>query len=202
MSIYDIIIAPDSVLKEQAQPVQSISSDVQKQMDKMVATMYDAAGIGLAANQVGLLNRVIVLDVNPESWEYGETDKNGILTVKSKYRSGEKDEQIEEEKESNTAIIMANPEIIYESEQRSVFEEGCLSIPGQYGIVERPAKVRVKYLDYNGKEQELDAEGLLSHCVQHEIDHLNGVLFVDYLSSLKRNMIIRKMQKLKKQQIL
>lgn len=199
MSLYDIVIAPDPVLKEKAQPIENIDDSVRAQMDKMLATMYDAPGIGLAANQVGLLNRVIVMDVDPESWEYGEEDKDGVLTVQSCYRSGDDDEVREDTK---NPLIMVNPEIIHESEQKSIFEEGCLSLPKQYGIVERPAKVRVKYLDYAGKQQELEAEGLLSHCVQHEIDHLNGVLFVDYLSSLKRNMIIRKMEKLKKQRIL
>ena len=95
-------------------------------------------------------------------------------------------------------ICMANPEIIWKSEEMSVMEEGCLSIPNQYGKVERPAVVRVKYLDYDGKEAELEASELLSHCVQHEIDHLNGVLFIDYLSKLKRNMIIRKVEKMNK----
>jgi peptide deformylase len=97
---------------------------------------------------------------------------------------------------------MVNPQILYESEDRSVMEEGCLSIPRQYADVERPAIVRVKYWDYDGKEAELEASGLLSHCVQHEIDHLNGVLFIDYLSSLKRNMILRKVEKLMKQGVL
>jgi peptide deformylase len=107
-----------------------------------------------------------------------------------------------EENEKAEPICMVNPQIIHESEEPSVMQEGCLSIPRQYADVERPAVVRVKYLDYNGKEAELEAKGLLSHCVQHEIDHLNGVLFIDYLSNLKRNMILRKVEKLKKQMIL
>ena len=97
---------------------------------------------------------------------------------------------------------MINPEILWESEQHSVFEEGCLSIPGQVGEVERPAKIRVKFLDALGQAQEMEAEGLVSHAVQHELDHLNGVLFIDYLSGLKRKMIIKKMEKLKKQMVL
>ena len=196
MDLYDIIIAPDGVLKETAQPVDKVDAAIQKQMDRMLATMYDAPGIGLAANQVGLLNRVFVMDCDPDSWEYGP-EKHGALEIRSTYRSGEGEE---EEERAKNPIIMANPEIIWESEERSFFDEGCLSLPGQFGTVERPAKVRVKYLDYDGKEQEMEAEGLVSHCVQHELDHLNGTLFVDYLSSLKRNMIIRKMEKLKKQQ--
>lgn len=171
--LYDIIITPDPVLKAEAQPVNKVDEAVRKQMDKMLATMYDAPGIGLAANQVGLLNRVLVMDLSNR-----------------------------EEEEAPEPIFMANPQIIYESEEMSIMQEGCLSIPRQYADVERPATVRVKYLDYNGKDAELEASGLLSHCVQHEIDHLNGVLFIDYLSSLKRNMILRKVEKLKKQRIL
>lgn len=173
MTMYDIITVPDPVLKQEAQPVDRVDDAIQKQMDVMLATMYDAPGIGLAANQVNLLNRVLVIDL--------ANRKEG---------------------DEPNPICMANPEILYESEEMSVMEEGCLSIPQQYAEVERPAIVRVKYLDYNGKEAELEAEGLLSHCVQHEIDHLNGVLFIDYLSSLKRNMILKRLDKLKKQMAL
>ncbi len=175
MTDYKIITVPDPVLKQTAQPVDKIDSNIRAQMDGMLRAMYDAPGIGLAANQVSLLNRVLVMDLSR--------------------RDGE-------EQEEPNPICMANPEIIYESEEMSVMEEGCLSIPRQYVDIERPAKVRVKYLDYNGKEAELEATGLLSHCVQHEIDHLNGVLFIDYLSSLKRNIILKKVQKLKKQNLL
>lgn len=197
MSLYDIIIAPDPVLKEQAQPIETVTPDVQKQMERMLETMYHAPGIGLAANQVGLLNRVLVMDCDPAGWEYAGED-DGVLRISSAYRSG-KDQEIEQKK---NAIVMANPEIIWRDERHSMFEEGCLSLPGQYGEVERPARVRVKYLDFEGKPQEQEFEGLPAHCVQHEIDHLDGVLFVDYLSNLKRNMILRRMDKLKKQQVL
>ena len=173
MKKYKIITIPDPVLKQVAQPVSKVDDTVRAQMDGMLRAMYDAPGIGLAANQVGALNRVLVMDL-----------------------SGRKEGQ------EPTPIFMANPEIIWKSEDISVMEEGCLSIPQQYAEVERPAIVRVKYLDYNGKETELEAAELLSHCVQHEIDHLNGVLFIDYLSPLKRNMIVRKVEKLKKQQVL
>ena len=139
------------------------------------------------------------MDCDPKSWEYG-SEQDGALEIRSTYRSGEEgDEPIER---ARNPIVMVNPEILWRSEQRSFFDEGCLSLPGQFGTVERPAKVRVKYLDYDGNQQEMEAEGLVSHCVQHELDHLNGVLFVDYLSGLKRNMIIRRMEKLKKQQVL
>lgn len=166
-SPYNIIIVPDPVLKQVAQPVSKVDDTLRKQMDAMLQTMYDAPGIGLAANQVGLLNRVLVMDLAKR----------------------------EGEETSAKPIFMANPEIVWESEDISVMEEGCLSIPGQYAEVQRPAIVRVKYLDYNNQPAELEAEGLLSHCVQHEIDHLDGVLFVDHLSALKRNMILRKIEK-------
>lgn len=173
MKKYEIIIVPDPVLREKAQPVARVDDKIRAQMDAMLKTMYDAPGIGLAANQVGLLNRVLVMDLAARK-EDAEPDP----------------------------IFMANPEIVWKSGEISVMEEGCLSIPQQFAEVERPASVRVKYLDYDNKEQELEASELLAHCVQHEIDHLNGVLFVDYLSSLKRDMIIRKVEKLKKQQVL
>ena len=171
MEKLDIIWVPDPVLKEVAQPIDKVDDALQSQMDAMLEAMYEAPGIGLAANQVGLLNRVFVMDVD---YKEGVTEKN--------------------------PICMVNPEIVWESENKSVMEEGCLSIPGQFADVERPAEVRVKFLDYNGKEQELLVEGLKSHCVQHELDHLNGVLFVDYLSRLKRDMMIKRVKKLAKQQ--
>lgn len=171
MSSYKIIIVPDPVLKTVAQPVVRVDDVIRRQFDAMLQTMYDAPGIGLAANQVGMLNRVLVMDTEVRE---GGTDKK--------------------------PIFMANPKIIWQSEEFSAMEEGCLSIPGQFAEVERPAKVRVKYLDYNNAEQEMEAHGLLSHCVQHEIDHLDGVLFVDHLSMLKRNMLLRRVAKLVKEQ--
>lgn len=170
---YEIITVPHPALKSKALEVNKVDDAIRAQMDGMLAAMYDAPGIGLAANQINILNRVLVMDLSRR-----------------------------EQEEKPSPICMANPEIIYESEEISVMEEGCLSIPKQYAEVERPAIVRVKYLDYNGKEAELEADGLLSHCVQHEIDHLNGVLFIDYLSSLKRNMILKKVEKLKKHEAL
>lgn len=169
----NIIFVPDPVLKTVAQPVARVDDIIRRQFDDMLATMYAAPGIGLAANQVNMLNRVLVMDIASREAE---------------------------DAEKPTPIFMANPEIIWESEEISVMEEGCLSIPGQFAEVQRPASVRVKYIDYNNAEQELLAEGLLSHCVQHEIDHLNGVLFIDYLSALKRNMMLRKVAKLVKDQ--
>lgn len=197
--LYDIVLVPDPVLKAEASSVGQVDDDLRRQMDKMAATMYDAPGIGLAANQVGILNRVLVMDVPEGSWEYAG-EEEGVLLVQSVYRSGAQDENSPDR--TRNPLIMANPEVIHESEKRSVFEEGCLSIPQQHAEVVRPASVRVRYLDYDGAAQEQEFEGLAAHCVQHEIDHLNGVLFVDYLSSLKRNMMIKKVGKLKKQQVL
>lgn len=185
---YEIITVPHPSLKAEATAVSKVDDAVRKQMDTMLQTMYDAPGIGLAANQVDILNRVLVMDLKKR--------------VERGYDENDEDGNAEEEEEATGPIFMANPEIIYESEEMSVMEEGCLSIPKQYAEIERPAIVRVKYLDYNNKEAELDASGLLSHCVQHEIDHLNGVLFIDYLSTLKRNMIVKKVEKLKKQDLL
>lgn len=166
MDKYDIIKVPDPVLKATAKPVGTVDDALRKQLDKMLITMYDAPGIGLAANQVGLLNRVLVMDIAQR-----------------------------EEIDTRKPIFMINPEIIWTSDEPSLWEEGCLSIPGQYAEVERPMQVRVRYVDYHGKQQEDLFEGLGSHCVQHEIDHLNGVLFIDHISSLKRNMILKKIKK-------
>lgn len=173
MKPYTIITVPDPVLRQTATEIARVDAAVQAQMNAMLQTMYDAPGIGLAANQVGLLNRVLVMDL--------ASRKEG---------------------EAPAPIFMANPQIIWESEEISVMEEGCLSIPEHYADVERPARVRVKYLDFNNQEAELEAADLLSHCVQHEIDHLNGVLFIDYLSKLKKNMILKRVEKMKKQEIL
>ena len=169
MSLLPIIIVPDPVLKQIAKPIENITDAVKKQAADMIETMYDAPGIGLAANQVGQLNRMFVMDVN--------------------YRKND---------QSRDAIVLINPEIIWRSEEMSVMEEGCLSIPQQYADVERPKTVRVKYIDLAGHVQEMEGSDLTSHCLQHELDHLNGVLFIDYLSRLKRNMILKKVDKMMK----
>jgi len=171
MSLLPIIIVPDPVLKEVAKPIENITDAIKQQSLDMVETMYNAPGIGLAANQIGKLNRMFVMDVN--------------------YRKND---------QSRDAITMINPEIIWRSDEMSIMEEGCLSIPQQYAEVERPKIVRVKYLNLNGAFQEMEGEGLTSHCIQHELDHLNGVLFIDYLSRLKRNMILRKVDKMQKEE--
>jgi peptide deformylase len=186
---YEIIKVPDAVLKEIAQPIEKIDEAIKHQAITMVKTMYKGAGIGLAANQVAKLNRIFVMDLPEGLWVHGP-EKNGVLTIESRYRSGEGAGDIK----PNPKIFI-NPEVIWTSEHKSVYDEGCLSLPGQYGEVVRPAQVRVKFQDLEGQTHENVYDGLDSHCVQHEIDHLNGVLFVDYLSNLKRNMILRRMKK-------
>ena len=167
MTKLDIRIIPDPVLRRMAGPVAAVDRRIVQLMDDMVATMIPADGIGLAAPQVGVLDRVIVC------------------------RRGD-------EESPEDILRMANPEILRRSEALYTHREGCLSIPEQFAEITRPQKIRVRYLDRNNKAQELEAEDLLSICIQHEIDHLNGVLFFDYLTPLKRNMMIRKVEKAKK----
>jgi peptide deformylase len=165
MTQLPIRIIPDPVLRQIAKPVESIDKRVAKFMDDMVESMYKGNGIGLAANQVGSLERVIVIDI----WE----ERNG-----------------------SKALMMANPEITWHDPKETfTYREGCLSIPEHYAEVTRPKRIRLTYLDRKGITQELEAEDLLSQCIQHEIDHLNGVLFIDHLSKLKRNMIMKKIEK-------
>lgn len=190
--VYNLVYLPDPVLKEKGSVIENIDADIQSQAKKMVNTMYDGRGIGLAANQVGLLNRMFVMDLPEGSWRYGE-EIDGILTIEAGYRSGQADDA-----PMRKPRVFINPEVVWESEQKSVYEEGCLSIPQQYAPVVRPAAIKVKYQDIDKATYEEEFEGLDAACVQHEIDHLNGVLFIDYLSSLKRNMILKKMRKFNK----
>ncbi len=155
---------PDPVLRQMAQPVKAVDARIVQLMDDMLETMYASNGIGLAANQIGVLDRVIIIDV-------------------SKERDGTK------------AIFMANPEVLETSEETFTYNEGCLSVPEQYADVTRPKRIKAAYLNKQGERQELEAEDLLSQCIQHEIDHLNGKLFIDYLSPLKRKMLLRKLEK-------
>ena len=176
---YQIVIAPDPVLRQKAAPVKEVDAAVVQLMEDMLAIMYEAPGIGLAAPQIGLSKRVIVMDCGIEDEE--DCDHHGCDHAHLK----------------PNPLAMANPEITWTSDETSVTEEGCLSLPGQTADVTRPAKVTVRYLDQQGNEQELTADGLLATCIQHEIDHLDGVLFVDHLSRLKRDMIMKKMKKIK-----
>ena len=168
MALLPILTAPDPRLKKKSQPVKAVDAEIRQLMDDMLETMKAAPGIGLAAPQVGVLKRVIVLE-------------------------------IEREDTSTGPLFMANPEIVDVSEEDATYNEGCLSVPEHYADVVRPAKVTVRYLDRDNVRQEMACEGLLSTCVQHEIDHLEGRLFIDYLTPLKRQLITRKMQKLKRE---
>ena len=168
MAIREIIILPDKQLRLVSRPVEKVTTELRKLADDMFETMYDAPGIGLAAIQVAQPIRLITMDLAKKE-DDGES--------KPKPR------------------VFINPEIVSSSKEVSVYEEGCLSIPEYYEEVERPAKVRVRFTDLDGKVQEEDAEGLFATCIQHEIDHLNGVLFVDYLSKLKRDRVLKKFTK-------
>ena len=170
MAIRSILTAPDSRLKTVCDPVDGVDDDLRALMDDMLETMYDAPGIGLAAIQVGVPKRLLVLDVARED-------------------------------EPRKPQYFVNPEIVWVSDEDVSAEEGCLSVPEHYADVERPAEVKVRYLDYDGAAQEIHADGLLAVCLQHEIDHLDGILFIDKLTALKRNMILRKLLKLKKQKV-
>ena len=175
MSLLPIIIAPDPRLKVVTAPVTRIDDEVRRLMDDMLETMYAADGIGLAAPQVGDTRRIIVVDVR--------RDEGGD----------------ENDKEARAPIRMANPELVWISDDDGLHEEGCLSLPRHFADVRRPESVRVRYLDENNELREIAADGVLATCVQHEMDHLDGILFVDHVSALKRNMILRKLQKSKKQ---
>src|SRR5262252_11096093 len=164
MAVREIIKLPDKRLRLVSEPVKQIDAAIRKLVDDMFETMYKAPGIGLAAIQVGIASRVVVMDLSKRETEHEPK-------------------------------VFINPEITWSSEEKSVYEEGCLSIPDIHEDVERPARVKVRYLDLEGKSQEADAEGLFATCIQHEVDHLNGVLFIDHISKLKRDRIVKKFTK-------
>ena len=166
MALLPIIVAPDPRLKVKCGNVKAVTDDVRQFMDDMLETMYDAPGIGLAAPQVGVTTRIIVVDV-------------------SKNQNG------------NQPYKMINPEIIWRSDQVVDYEEGCLSLPDQYAQVKRPDEIHLRYIDPDGVEQQLETSGILATCIQHEIDHLDGKLFVDHISKIRRDLIIRKLKKYK-----
>tara|TARA_B100000686_G_C16194092_1_gene667281 strand:+ start:106 stop:630 length:525 start_codon:yes stop_codon:yes gene_type:complete len=168
MAIKIILTVPDPILRKKSLQVDKIDKEIKKLMDDMLETMYKAPGIGLAAVQIGVLKRVVVMDISRE------TDKK-------------------------EPMYFVNPEIVWKSNEKTTYEEGCLSIPNQFANIERSEKCTVKYLDYFGAEKEIKAEGLLATCIQHEIDHLNGILFIDYLSKLKKDIIVKKLLKNKKE---
>jgi peptide deformylase len=163
-----ILIAPDARLRRKSAPVERVDKDIHRLMDDLMETMRAAPGIGLAAPQIGVRKRVIVVDVPGE-------------------KEGER-----------TLLRLANPEILWAPEEMATHEEGCLSLPEQYANVERPAEVKVRYLDPENEIREIHAKGLLATCLQHEIEHLDGILFVDHLGPIKRNIILRKLAKMKR----
>tara|TARA_A100001234_G_C12602892_1_gene375861 strand:- start:755 stop:1279 length:525 start_codon:yes stop_codon:yes gene_type:complete len=167
MAIKEILTEPNKILRQVSKPVEKVTRQEQALMDDMLETMYDANGIGLAAIQIGIPKRIIVMDIA----------KND---------------------EKKNPMYFVNPIIKNKNKDLSTYEEGCLSVPNQFAEVDRPATCEVEYLDYNGEKKILKAEGLLATCIQHEMDHLEGVLFIDYLSKLKKTMIIKKLSKQKK----
>ena len=167
MAVLEIVLAPDPVLKTPTRPVAAVDARVRRLMDDMLETMYAAPGIGLAAPQVGVLDRVLVCDVAGEG-------------------------------EAPRPLRMANPQVLWRSDTKVTAQEGCLSFPDHYVDVTRRDAVRVAYLDQDGAEQTVEADGLLARCLQHEVDHLDGIVFTDHVSALKRGIILRKMTKLKK----
>ena len=164
MTVKQILIEPNKFLRQISKPVERVTKDEQNLMDDMLDTMYAANGIGLAAIQIGVPKRIIVMDLS-------------------------KDPEKKEPK------YFVNPVIKSRNLEKSIYEEGCLSVPNQFAEIERPSKCDVEYLDYNGKKKLIQAEGLLATCIQHEMDHLEGILFIDYLSKLKKSMIIKKLSK-------
>lgn len=177
MTILPIIEAPDPRLRVVSEPVAAVDDALRALMDDMLATMYDAPGIGLAAIQVGVPKRVLVIDLQ---------------------RRGEEVEEGVEPPDVREPRCFVNPEIVWESDEIGLYNEGCLSVPELYGDVERPLRVRARWLDYDGVAHEEELDGLMATCLQHEMDHLEGILFFDHLSKLKRDMIVKKLTKAKR----
>jgi peptide deformylase len=165
MSLRPLVILPDAQLRLTSRPIKAIDKEVKTLIGDMFETMYAAPGIGLAAIQVGQPLRLVTIDLSKKT------------------------------EEERKPLVLINPEIVWSSEEESVYEEGCLSIPEYYAEVTRPASVKVKYLDETGTDREIEADGLLATCLQHEIDHLNGVLFIDHISKLKRDRVVKKFTK-------
>lgn len=169
MALLPILEVPDPILRQKALPVDAIDARVRTLLEDMLETMYAAPGIGLAAPQIGVSARIIVLDVGP--------------------------------KEEPKPVRLINPEILARSEDIQEAEEGCLSLPNQFAPVKRPGQVTVRYTDEHGQTREIEADGLLARCLQHEIDHLDGILFTDHLSRLKREMVMKKLDKQRRQRV-
>ena len=169
MAVREILVVPNPILKQVSQPVDKVDDELRALMDDMLETMYAAPGIGLAAIQIGVPKRVIVMDLAPQG-------------------------------EERQPRYFVNPEIVWSSEDTQPYEEGCLSVPEYYDEVQRPARVKLRYLNYQGEQIEEEADDLYAVCVQHEMDHLEGTLFIDHLSRLKRSYAINKVKKAKKRE--
>ena len=176
MAIRPLVILPDAQLRLVSKPVETVTPEIRTLAADMLETMYDAPGIGLAAIQIGVPLRVVTIDLAKPASEREEGDTTPA--------------------EPRNPMVFINPQIVWSSEERSAYEEGCLSIPEYYEEVERPAAVKVRYMDLDGKDQEIAAEGLLATCLQHEIDHLDGVLFIDRLTGLRRQLALRRLKRL------
>ena len=168
MAIKTILTEPNKILRQKSLPVKKVNKEIQTLMDDMLETMYAAPGIGLAAVQIGVPKKIIVLDI---ARDY----------------------------EAKKPMYFINPEIVSSSKNKATYEEGCLSVPGQFAEIARSDQCYIKYLDYNGQKKELNAQGLLATCIQHEMDHLKGILFIDYLSKFKKTFIVKKLSKRKKE---
>ena len=170
MTVKTILTEPNKLLRQISEPVQEVGKEERRLMDDMLETMYSANGIGLAAIQIGVPKRIIVMDISKDN-------------------------------EKKTPMYFVNPGIKHHDKLKATYEEGCLSVPNQFAEIDRPSKCEVEYLDYDGNKKTLKAEGLLATCIQHEMDHLEGILFIDYLSKLKKSMIIKKLSKNKSNRI-
>lgn len=186
MTIRPIIEVPDKRLKTVSQRVTEVTDDTRALMDDMLETMYDANGIGLAAIQVGVADRVIVMDISQRMQADAEAQEDTEENL---------EEGPEEVLGETGPRYFVNPEIVWASEETRNYQEGCLSVPGFYDDVARPAQCRVAFLDYDGQSQELECDGLLATCIQHEMDHLEGIVFLDRLSRLKRQIVLKKIAK-------
>ena len=185
MAIREILTVPHPVLKQVSTPVETVDDDLRALMDDMLETMYDAPGIGLAAVQIGDTRRVIVMDLGDKGGEVDDIDPAEMSD----------EERAKWDAERRNPRYYVNPEITWASDELFAYEEGCLSVPEYFDQVERPARVRLKYLNYDGQTVEEEAEGLYAVCIQHEMDHLEGVLFIDHLSRLKRDRAVAKVKK-------
>ena len=205
MSVREIIEVPDPLLKTISEPVAEVSDETRALMDDMLDTMYDANGIGLAAIQIGVAQRIIVMDLSPS---LEDAEENAETTTEDEASANDFDNESASKQDRYDLSSYAhegpryfvNPEIVWASEETNNYQEGCLSVPGFYDDVARPAQCRVKFLDYDGKAQEIDCDGLLATCIQHEMDHLNGIVFLDHLSRLKRDRILKKLRKAEREQ--